>query len=71
MLIIQDKDLQEAAIAMNVGVGSYSAPEEFPGLAHFLEHMLFMGSNKYPNTKEFPDFITTNDGTFNAYTAYE
>ena len=71
VLVIQDKDLEEAAIAVNVGVGAYSSPDDFPGLAHFLEHMLFMGSEKYPNVHEFPDFITTNDGTFNAYTASE
>eukprot|EP00828_Plagiopyla_frontata_P020903 TRINITY_DN2690_c0_g1_i1.p1 TRINITY_DN2690_c0_g1~~TRINITY_DN2690_c0_g1_i1.p1 ORF type:complete len:646 (+),score=109.29 TRINITY_DN2690_c0_g1_i1:136-1938(+) len=71
VLVIQDEELQEAAIAVNVGVGSYSSPQDFPGLAHFLEHMLFMGSKKYPDVNQFTDFITTNDGEFNAYTAQE
>src|SRR5690349_8946743 len=31
---------------IRVGAGSYNEPEAFPGLAHFLEHMLFMGSAK-------------------------
>jgi len=31
-----------------VGVGSFSDPPEVPGMAHFLEHMVFMGSEKYP-----------------------
>ena len=35
-----------AAVAVSVGVGSFSDPAELPGLAHFLEHMLFMGSEK-------------------------
>lgn len=33
---------------MTVGVGSFSDPPEIQGLAHFLEHMIFMGSEKYP-----------------------
>lgn len=32
-----------SAVCMSVGVGSYSDPIDFPGLAHYLEHMLFMG----------------------------
>jgi len=31
-----------------VGVGSFSDPPEVQGMAHFLEHMVFMGSEKYP-----------------------
>ncbi|PRQ34772.1 putative nardilysin [Rosa chinensis] len=32
---------------MCVGIGSFSDPMEAQGLAHFLEHMLFMGSTKF------------------------
>lgn len=32
----------QAAAALAVGVGSFSDPREFHGLAHYLEHMLFM-----------------------------
>ena len=38
---------QKAAVAVAVGVGSFSDPPQLGGLAHFLEHMLFMGSSKY------------------------
>ena len=31
-----------------VAVGQFSDPDSLPGLAHFLEHMLFMGTEKYP-----------------------
>lgn len=40
--------LTQAACALCVDVGSFSDPPEIPGLAHFLEHMVFMGSEKYP-----------------------
>ena len=32
-----------STVCMSVGVGSYSDPHHLPGLAHYLEHMLFMG----------------------------
>ena len=40
-----------------VGVGSYSDPWEIQGMAHFLEHMVFMGSEKFPKENDFDAFI--------------
>jgi nardilysin len=40
-------------------------------LAHFLEHLLFMGSIAYPDEKTFTDFISTAGGEDNAYTGEE
>ena len=53
---------------MNVGVGSFSEPSYLPGLAHFLEHMLFMGSKKYPDVNEFMKHIAMFSGYDNAFT---
>jgi insulysin len=60
-----------AAAAVDVGRGSADDPSEFPGLAHFLEHMLFMGSEKYPKEDEYSKFLTQNGGYDNAFTADE
>ena len=38
------------------------------GLAHFLEHMIFMGSSKYPDENGLMDFIKNHGGSTNAYT---
>jgi nardilysin len=46
-----------AAVGLTVGVGSFSDPKEIPGLAHFLEHMVFMGSVKYPAENHFDSFV--------------
>ncbi|XP_045486961.1 nardilysin [Pieris rapae] len=60
-----------AACALCVGVGSYSDPPEIQGLAHFVEHMVFMGSEKYPKENEFDAFIKKKGGSDNASTDCE
>ena len=44
-------------------------PEVGLGLAHFLEHMLFMGSGKYNRVDEFAECISKYQGNSNAYTS--
>nr|XP_033337586.1 nardilysin-like isoform X2 [Megalopta genalis] len=60
-----------AACGLSVGVGSFSDPPEIPGLAHFLEHMVFMGSKKYPQENDFDAFIEKRGGSDNASTDCE
>ncbi|CAH2986249.1 unnamed protein product [Chilo suppressalis] len=60
-----------AAVALCVGVGSYSDPQDIQGLAHFVEHMVFMGSEKYPKENEFDAFIKKKGGSDNASTDCE
>lgn len=58
----------QAAAALAVGVGSFSDPQQLQGLAHYLEHMLFMGSEKYPDENEYDAFLNKHGGGSNAYT---
>ena len=67
-LLISDKDADKSAAAINVNIGSLFDPKDFPGLAHFLEHMLFMGTKKYPGENDFSEFLNKNSGYSNAYT---
>lgn len=60
-----------AAAALCVGVGSFHEPEQLQGLAHFLEHMVFMGSSKYPRENYFDAFLNKHGGSDNAYTECE
>ncbi|XP_046617809.1 nardilysin-like [Neodiprion virginianus] len=60
-----------AACGLCVGVGSFSDPSEIPGMAHFLEHMVFMGSEKYPQENDFSSFVSKHGGSDNASTGYE
>eukprot|EP00854_Cymbomonas_tetramitiformis_P016899 gene16899-20080_t len=52
-------------------IGSFSDPLEIQGLSHFLEHMLFMGSKKYPCENEYDKFLTDHGGMSNAFTEAE
>ncbi|KAI4461977.1 nardilysin [Holotrichia oblita] len=54
---VSTSEQKMAAAALSIGVGSFSDPPDIPGLAHFLEHMVFMGSEKYPQENDFDSFI--------------
>ncbi len=56
-------------MALCVEVGSWHDPKEYPGMAHFLEHMLFMGNEAYPDESEYMRYIADHAGQVNAYTA--
>jgi len=70
-IIVSDPGAQKAAASLDVFVGSGSDPEQRQGLAHFLEHMLFLGTGKYPDAGEYQQYISAHGGSHNAYTAFE
>jgi nardilysin len=65
----EDPDgLRKAAAALLVNVGSYHDPPHLQGLSHFLEHMLFLGTEDYPEENAFDKFLSGRGGDDNAYT---
>jgi protease III len=70
VLLVQDERASKAAAALALPVGSLDNPDSQPGLAHYLEHMLFLGSESYPGPEEYQSFITRNGGQTNAATGY-
>ena len=71
VLLISDPQADKAAAALDVLVGSSDDPLDREGLAHFLEHMLFLGTEKYPQAGEYQTFINAHGGSHNAYTSSE
>uniref|UniRef100_A0A0D9Z6Z8 Peptidase M16 N-terminal domain-containing protein n=1 Tax=Oryza glumipatula TaxID=40148 RepID=A0A0D9Z6Z8_9ORYZ len=63
--------VKKAAAAMCVGMGSFADPPKAQGLAHFLEHMLFMGSSEFPDENEYDSYLSKHGGSSNAFTETE
>ena len=71
VLLISDPSSDKAAASLDVYVGSYQNPQDRAGLVHFLEHMLFLGTEKYPEPGEYQSFISEHGGSHNAGTGLE
>lgn len=71
-LLIHDPTTDKSAASLDVNVGSFADSEyDIPGLAHFCEHLLFMGTKKYPQENEYSSYLSKHSGHSNAYTASE
>jgi protease-3 len=68
VVLVSDPIIEKSAAALSVGVGSFQEPKDFGGLAHYLEHMLFLGTKTYPDVGDYSEFVSRNGGTQNAYT---
>ena len=71
ILLISDPEADKAAASLDVHIGSYQNPADREGLVHFLEHMLFLGTEKYPDPGEYQSFISEHGGSHNAGTGLE
>ncbi|KAL9411813.1 hypothetical protein AB3S75_045418 [Citrus x aurantiifolia] len=71
VLLISDPDADKCAASMNVSVGAFCDPVGLEGLAHFLEHMLFYASEKYPVEDSYLKYISEHGGMANAFTSSE
>lgn len=70
VLLISDPNTRKAAASVSVDSGSGDDPRNRQGLAHFLEHMLFLGTEKYPEPDAYQAFISAHAGSHNAYTSF-
>ncbi|NMP32996.1 peptidase M16 [Thalassotalea sp. M1531] len=71
VLLIQNKESDKAAAALAVNAGHFDDPKDRQGLAHFVEHMLFLGTKNYPDGSEYQKFISQHGGHNNAWTGTE
>uniref|UniRef100_A0A8C4F6G5 Insulin-degrading enzyme n=1 Tax=Dicentrarchus labrax TaxID=13489 RepID=A0A8C4F6G5_DICLA len=70
-MLISDPTTDKSSAALDVQIGSLSDPGNISGLAHFCEHMLFLGTKKYPKENEYSQFLSEHAGSSNAFTSGE
>ncbi|MBI5770771.1 MAG: insulinase family protein [Verrucomicrobia bacterium] len=69
VLLVSDPKFNKSGASLVVNVGQIDDPADTEGLAHFLEHMLFLGTEKYPDVAEYGNYMRQNGGYNNAYTS--
>jgi insulysin len=67
-ILVSDPNTDQSAATLAVEAGSWQDPAEYPGIAHFLEHMLFLGTKQFPKESEYQKYITEHGGSSNAFT---
>ena len=68
-IFVHDKTSKHTACSVCVGSGASADPRELSGLAHFTEHMCFLGSKAYPGENEFKKYLSSHGGRSNASTS--
>jgi secreted Zn-dependent insulinase-like peptidase len=71
VLLVHNEQTNKSAAALAVNIGHFGDPIDREGLAHFLEHMLFLGTSSYPDGSEYQKYISQHGGSNNAWTATE
>ena len=69
--LVRDSGTDKAAASLCVGVGAYADDKAVAGVAHFLEHMLFQGTETYPADNEYKRYVAERGGSTNASTSGE
>ncbi|WP_201456299.1 insulinase family protein [Chlamydia sp. 17-3921] len=68
LLIVSAPNQPTSGAALLVKTGSNADPVEYPGMAHFTEHCVFLGNKKYPSVSSFSHILSNHNGTRNAFT---
>lgn len=69
VLLVSDAQAPNSLAALALPVGSLDDPNNQLGLAHYLEHMVLMGSQRFPEPSSFSEFLKKHGGSHNASTA--
>ncbi|EJA2548558.1 pitrilysin [Serratia marcescens] len=69
VLLVSDARAPKSLAALALPVGSLEDPNSQLGLAHYLEHMVLMGSKRYPEPENLSEFLKKHGGSHNASTA--
>ncbi|CAK9884340.1 MAG: Protease 3 [Candidatus Erwinia impunctatus] len=69
VLLVSDPQATKSLAALTIPIGSLDNPTQQQGLAHYLEHMVLMGSVRYPQPDALAGFLKKHGGNHNASTA--
>ncbi|OTQ70621.1 pitrilysin [Gilliamella apis] len=69
VLLVSDPKATKSLGSIALPVGSLYDPVLQQGLAHYTEHMVLMGSKKYPQPSSFTEFLARHAGNYNASTS--
>jgi insulysin len=69
LVLVHDKYSRTFGAAARVSAGAAADPRSYPGLAHFCEHMCFLGSEKFPGENDYKAFLAQHGGRSNASTS--
>jgi len=71
VLLVSDQNTDKCSAALAVNVGHFDDPLDCQGQAHLLEHMMFLGTKRFPQASEYHRFIKGHGGQHNAWTGSE
>lgn len=71
VVLASDRGVNTSSASLAVGIGANADPKDAQGLAHFLEHMLFLSNEKYPTLNAYSEFLKSHGGMSNAYTSQD
>ncbi|MCF5628838.1 pyrroloquinoline quinone biosynthesis protein PqqF [Pseudomonas syringae] len=68
VIVCHDSRLKRSAASLRVAAGSHDVPHAWPGLAHFLEHLFFLGTERFSSGENLMTFVQRHGGQVNAST---
>jgi coenzyme PQQ biosynthesis probable peptidase PqqF len=68
VVLISAPRLKRCAAALRVAAGSHDVSARWPGLAHFLEHLFFLGTERFAADEKLMAFVQRHGGQVNAST---
>lgn len=71
LITVPMPDTPSVTVTVWAGVGSSKEKRDKAGIAHFFEHIVFKGSQKYPSAKKIAEAVDSFGGEQNAFTGKE
>lgn len=68
VVLVSAPRLKRCAAALRVAAGSHDVSARWPGLAHFLEHLFFLGTERFTADEKLMAFVQRHGGQVNAST---